>query len=78
MLHYCLGECTLFVFTGCILVSCQQNKAALFCVFIQSCPTLCVHMDDSQSSFYVYGIFQARILEWVAISSSRGSCQPIP
>ena len=24
----------------------------------------------------VHGILQARILEWVAITSSRGSCQP--
>ena len=33
-----------------------------------SCPTLCDPMDSS-----VHGIFQARVLEWVAISFSRGS-----
>ena len=33
-------------------------------------------MDCSPSGSSVHGIFQARILEWVAISSSRGSSQP--
>ena len=36
----------------------------------QSCPTLCDPMDYSPPGSSVYGIFQARILEWVAISSS--------
>ena len=43
--------------------------------FIQSCPTLCNPMDYSWPGSSVYGIFQARILEWVAISLSRGSSQ---
>ena len=38
----------------------------------QSCPTLCDPMDCSLPGFSVRGIFQARILEWVAISFSRG------
>ena len=42
----------------------------------QSCPTLCDAMDLSLPGFSVNGIFQARILEWVAISFSRGSSQP--
>ena len=33
-------------------------------------------MDCSPPDFSVHGIFQARILEWVAMSSSRGSSQP--
>ena len=37
----------------------------------QSCPTLCNPMD-----YTVYGILQARILEWVALPFSRGSSQP--
>ena len=37
----------------------------------QSCPTLCDPMDCSLPGFSVYGIFQARVLEWVAISFSR-------
>ena len=42
----------------------------------QSSPTLCNPMDYSQPGSSVYGIFQARILEWVAISYSRVSFQP--
>ena len=42
------------------------------CVLVaQSCPTLCDPMDCSPPSSSVHGIFQARILEWVAISFSR-------
>ena len=39
----------------------------------QSCPTLCDRMDCSLPGFSVHGIFQARVLEWVAISFSRRS-----
>ena len=41
----------------------------------QSCPTLCNTVDCSLPSSSVHGILQARILEWVAISFSRGSSQ---
>ena len=39
----------------------------------QSCQTLCDPMNGSLPGFSVHGIFQARILEWVTISFSRGS-----
>ena len=39
----------------------------------QSCPTLCYPVDCSLPGFSVQGILQARILEWVTISFSRGS-----
>ena len=42
----------------------------------QSCPTLCYPVEYSPPGSSVHGIFQARILEWVAISFSRGSSQP--
>ena len=42
----------------------------------QSCPTLCDPKDCSLPGSSVHGLFQARILEWVTISSSRGSSQP--
>ena len=42
----------------------------------QSCPTLCYPMDCSPPGSSIRGIHQARILEWVAISFSRGSSQP--
>ena len=40
------------------------------------CPTLCDPMDCSLPGSSIHGIFQARVLEWVAISFSRGSSQP--
>ena len=42
----------------------------------QSCPTLCNPVDCSLPDSSLRGILQARILEWVAISFSRGSSQP--
>ena len=42
----------------------------------QSCPTLWDPMDCSIPGSSVHGIFQARVLEWVAISFSRGSSRP--
>ena len=42
----------------------------------QSCPTLCNPMDCSLPSSPVHGVLQARILEWVAISFSKGSSSP--
>ena len=42
----------------------------------QSCPTICNSTDCNLSGSSIHGIFQARILEWVAISFSRGSSQP--
>ena len=42
----------------------------------QSCLTLCDPMDCSLPGFSVHGIFQASVLEWLAISFSRGSSWP--
>ena len=42
----------------------------------QSCPTLCDPMDCSWPGSSVHGIFQVWILEWVAVSFSRGSSRP--
>ena len=39
----------------------------------QSCPTLCDPIDCSLPGSSVHGIFQAIVLEWIAISFSRGS-----
>ena len=43
---------------------------------LQLCSTLCNPMDCSPTGSSVHGILQARILEWVAMSSSRGSSWP--
>ena len=42
----------------------------------QSIPTLCDPMDCSLPGSSVHGIFQARILEWVGVSFSRGLPNP--
>ena len=42
----------------------------------QSCPILCNPMDYSLPGSSIHGIFQAGILEWVAISFSRASSWP--
>ena len=50
-------------------------KIELICILLvaQSCPTFCDTMDHSPPDSSVHGIFQARILEWVAIPFFRGS-----
>ena len=45
------------------------------CMLAQSCLILCDPMDRSPPGSSVHGISQARMLEWAAISSSRGSSQ---
>ena len=42
----------------------------------QLCPTLCDPMDCSLPGSSDHGIFQARVLKWVAMSFSRGSSRP--
>ena len=46
------------------------------CLVAKLCPTLCDPIDCSPPGFSVHGISQAKILEWVAISFSRGSSWP--
>ena len=55
----------------------QENweEAVLLCLVTQLCPSLCDPMDCSPPGSSVHGILQARILEWVAMPSSRGSSQ---
>ena len=43
----------------------------------QSCPTLCSPTDGGRPGSSVHGILQAKILEWVAMVSSRGFSQPL-
>ena len=54
-----------------IIVACEDAKS------LQLCPTLCNPMDCSPPGSSVQGVLQARILEWVAMLSSRGSFQPM-
>ena len=49
-----------------------QSESEVF----QSCLNLCDSMDCSLPGSSIHGILQARVLEWVAISFSKGSSQP--
>ena len=51
-------------------------KVKMKMLVAQSCSTLCDSVDCSPPGSSVHGIFQARVLEWVAISFSRGSSWP--
>ena len=55
----------------------QSNKAisfgAVLCLVAQSCLTLCNPMDYSPPGSSVHSMLQTRVLEWVAMPSSRGS-----
>ena len=72
------------VFSECeLLLLSLLNPIFIYLMFIklsakslQSCPTLCDPMDCSSPGSSVHRILQARILEWVATSSSRGFSGP--
>ena len=58
---------------GChFLLQCMKVKSKS--EVAQSCPTLCDPMDCSLPCSSVHGIFQARVLEWVAIAFSIYLC----
>ena len=56
--------------------ACPILLAAVLCWVTLSCPTLCDPMDGSPPGSPDHVILQARILEWVAMPSTRGSSQP--
>ena len=69
--HFCLCPVNfLSVYQSVILIKWSASEVA------QSCPTLCDPMDCSLSGSSIHGIFQARLLEWIAIFFSRGSSWP--
>ena len=55
------------------LSSSSSSSACLRGTSLQLCPTLCDPMECSLPSSFVHGVLQARIPEWVAKPSSRGS-----
>ena len=50
--------------------TCQCRKVKSESEVTQSCPTLCDPMDCHLPGSSIHGIFQARVLEWVAIAFS--------
>ena len=56
---------------GChFLLQCMKGKSESEAA--QSCPTFLDPMDCSPPGSSIHGIFQARVLEWVAIAFSQG------
>ena len=55
-----------------ISVTLEQKESEV----AQSCPTLCNPIDCSLPGSSVHGIFQVLVLDWIAVSFSRGSSQP--
>ena len=56
------------LWSNCLILTCAKSH--------QSCLTLCDPMDCSPAGSSVHGILQARILEWVVTTFSRGSSWP--
>ena len=54
----------------------SNHLLIVLCLVTHLCLTLCDPMDCSLPSSSVHGILQARILEWVAMPSSKGYSQP--
>jgi len=55
---------------------CTELSLIWSCLVANSCLTLCDPMNRSLPDSFVHGIFQANILEWVAMPSSSGSSWP--
>ena len=71
-----MGEniCKSCIYKACVY-SIHKNSLC-YATSLQSCLTLCNPIDCRPLGSSVHGILQARILEWVAMPSSRGSSQP--
>ena len=52
-------------------ISCRRPNSCWLSSVAQSCPTLCEPMDCSPPGSSIHGIFQARVLEWGAITFSK-------
>ena len=59
-----------------VALQCCASICAVLCLVVQSCLTLCNPMDCSPPGSSVHGIRQAKILEWLAMPSSRGLPKP--
>ena len=70
-LEYKFSSCYMSVFAHCLSAYFLNTGSEVkWSEVTQSCPTLCNPMDCSLLRSSVHGIFQARVLEWVAIAFS--------
>ena len=60
----------------CMFINLPVYKHICVVLVAQSCQTLCHPLDCSPPGSSIYGMFQARILEWVAIPFSRKPSSP--
>ena len=65
-----------FLFTILFLMPRKCLAHESFGLVAQLCLTLCNPMDCRLPGSSIHGIFQARVLEWGAMSFSRGSSRP--
>ena len=74
-LFWCeVRRCRVLLTSRLLMTGCGTREGAWeMCVCAQSCPTICDPIDSSLPDSTVCGIFQARILEWDAISFSNAS-----
>ena len=72
----CFNHTIFFSFYLKIFKNFILKESKVKVLIAQSRLTLCNPMDCSPSGSSLYGILQARILEWVAISFSKGSSWP--
>ena len=68
--------CDLFYPFSSYILSSSSNEPLPMLSYAQSCPALCDPIDCILPGSSVHGVLQIRILEWVAMPSSRGSSQP--
>ena len=59
-----------------LIFPCTVQYIQVCAKLLQLCPTLCDLMDCSPAGSSVHEILQARILEWIAMPSSKGSSRP--
>ena len=71
-----LSVCLPFFFPLFYCITFEVLVRYYLCMPAQSCLTLCDPMNYSPPGSSVHGIFLTRILEWVAVFSSRGPSQP--
>ena len=69
-------ECLLDSHMECLLTANMNFRPVLPAKSPQSCPALCDTIDHSLQGSSVHGILQARILEWIAMPSSRDLPHP--
>ena len=81
-IYFSFSVCMVLAFLECCVngitwyVTFLSDRFYVHAKSFQPYPTLCYPIEHSPPGSSVYGILQARILEWVAISYSRRSSQP--